>query len=86
MFESCNTLAELNATRMKLIDSVDTVTLNNAYNVRRTEILNTKPMFTKPNFITIIPAPAQTFAGIPCAGKSTVAGCIQFKPGVGFFY
>ena len=49
MFDNCNSLAELNAARISATssDNADIVSINNAYNKRRKEILAAKATFVR---------------------------------------
>lgn len=85
MFENCNSLAELNAERIKLSATIPIVELNNAYNVRRQEILNSSTSFKRVTPITVLPGEIVTYAGVPIAGRSTIPGCIQLTEG-GFLF
>jgi hypothetical protein len=85
MFSHCNSLAELNAERIKLSATVPIVELNNAYNQRRQEVLNASTSFKRVHPITVIPEPVTKYAGIPIAGRSPVPGCIKLTEG-GFLF
>lgn len=53
MFEECNTLAELNAARIKAVSSgADLMEANNAFNKRRSEIVNARKPYKVLTFIT----------------------------------
>lgn len=77
MFEECNTLAELNAARTKLSLTEDLVVLNNAYNARRSEILQKRSNFVRQEFIKCAPNPVIKYCGIPLAGESKEPGVIK---------
>lgn len=80
MFESCTTLAELNAARIQAASDTDIITVNNAYNARRAEILQARANFTRitPVFVTI-PEPVK-YSGVPVAGYSQEEGVIKLTP------
>lgn len=78
MFETCNSLTELNAERIKLTSQgVPLIELNNAYNKKRQEILSKRKPFVE--LKKLIPAPYSPtqFSGVPVAGYSKVPGCIR---------
>ena len=57
MFDDCTSLAELNAARIKAVNSgKDLITVNNAYNKRRQEIMSQRNDFKKlqPIFIKAV--------------------------------
>ena len=87
MFESCETLADLNAERAKmcLAENVNIVQLNNEYNSARLRIISERNQFIKLTPIYPSYEPAQQFSGIPIAGRSTDLNCIQLTP-QGFYY
>ena len=87
MFESCETLADLNAERAKmcLTENVDIVKLNNEYNLARLRIISERNQFIKLTPIYPSFEPVQQFSGIPIAGRSTIHNCIQFTP-QGFYF
>lgn len=85
MFEHCTTLAELNAERIKLSKTVPIVELNNAYNARRMEVLNSSSSFKRVSPIRVVADEAVRYAGIPIAGRSTTPGRITLTTG-GFLY
>lgn len=86
MFKDCKTLAELNATRIKLAsEGVDLITVNNAYNVRRQELLSQRKPYTVVTPIVVEPEPVQKFVGIPIAGRNPRPGTITFTER-GFLY
>lgn len=71
MFENCNTLAELTAERIRLAATEDIVAVNNAYNARRIDILQSKSNFTRVEFTKLAEYPPQDkVCGIPIAGNS----------------
>ena len=87
MFESCETLADLNAERAKmcLAENVNIIQLNNEYNSARSRIISERNQFIKLTPIYPSYEPAQQFSGIPIAGRSTDLNCIQLTP-QGFYY
>lgn len=86
MFENCGTLAELNAARIKASsEGIDLITINNAYNARRQDILTTRKPFVALTPIVVKPREVKDYCGVPVAGRSTVAGCIQLTAS-GFLY
>lgn len=85
MFSHCNSLAELNAERIKLSKTIPIVELNNAYNARRQEVLNSSTSFKRVHPVTVIADNAIKYAGIPIAGRSHKPGCIILTEG-GFLY
>lgn len=80
MFSDCSTLAELNAARIQAAGTMDIITVNNAYNARRAEILQARSNFTRitPVFVTI--AEPVKYSAVPVAGYSQEPGVIQFTP------
>ena len=78
MFEECNTLTELNAARIKASsDGIDLITVNNAYNNRRREILDTKKPFVVLTPIVVSPREIKRYSGVPVVGRTSIPGCIQ---------
>lgn len=77
MFETCMTLAELNAERIKLSASTDLVVLNNAYNARRNEILQKRSNFTRVDFIKCSARPVIKYCGVPVYGPTDEPGVIK---------
>lgn len=80
MFKECNTLAELNAARIKAVSSgIDIMEVNNAYNARRFEILNQRKSFTMIQFKPVPnPEPVQ-YKTLPIAGLSPELGVLMYK-------
>ena len=86
MFSSCNTLAELNAARIKAAgEGADLMTVNNEYNKRRQEILNSRVSFVRLTPIVVKPRETQQYCGVPVFGRSEEKGVIQFTK-QGFLY
>lgn len=86
MFETCNTLAELNAARISATnEGGDLTEINNAYNSRRQEILNSRSKVFHLTPIIIQPDEVTQYCGIPIAGRSSEVGCIKLTP-KGFLY
>lgn len=86
MFEHCETLSQLNSERIRLSQTHSLVEVNNAYNVRRAEILQAKQTeFIKltPVFVTL-PQPVK-YMGIPIAGRAQKPNTISLTP-KGFLY
>lgn len=71
MFENCATLSQLNAERIQLGNSVDLVTLNNAYNKRRQEIVASRKNTIVLTPVVVKPRAVQQYVGVPVIGKST---------------
>ncbi len=86
MFSNCSTLAELNAARIKAAnEGKDLMTVNNAYNARRQEILNARSTFVRLTPIVAKPREVKQYCGIPVIGRCEERGCIKFTP-KGFLY
>lgn len=86
MFEECNTLAELNAARIKASsEGIDLIELNNAYNARRQEILTARKPYVQLKPIVVAPKEVIQYCGVPVVGRTQVAGCIQLTD-KGFLY
>jgi len=86
MFNECNTLAELNAARIKATEeSSDLILINNEYNRRRQEILTTRKPFVQLNKIVVKPKEVQQYCGIPISGRSKQTACIELTS-KGFLY
>lgn len=85
MFEKCSTLAELNAARIQAASTENIIEVNNAYNARRAEILQSRSNFTRitPVFVTI--EPPVKYCAIPLAGQSQQPGVIKLTP-TGFLF
>lgn len=87
MFENCNSLADLNAERVKLSSQpgCDLVSINNAYNQKRKDIIaGHKPYLTLEPVVVSAREVVQ-MAGIPVVGRSTVPGVIEMT-NAGFLY
>ena len=76
MFETCNTIAELNAARVQASATNDLVEVNNAYNKRRQEIINSRPSFVRCKKLTGKPRPVQRCCYIPVIGRSDTPNTI----------
>jgi hypothetical protein len=86
IFDDCNTLAELNAERIKATTSdVDLVTINNMYNERRQELLTSKKPFVVLKPVIVKPREVTRYSGIPIVGRTKYPGCIQLTDS-GFLY
>lgn len=86
MFENCKTLAELNAERIKATSNgEDLIAVNNDYNKRRQEILNTHKPFVELTPIHVEPREVKKYCGVPVCGRTSVKGCIQLTA-TGFLY
>lgn len=87
MFSNCKTLAELNAARISLSaePNADIVSINNAYNKRRTEIMETRKPFVKLTPTVCSPRPVQRLSGIPITGRSSKPATIEIT-GSGILY
>lgn len=85
MFEQCNTLAELNAARIKALGTCTVIELNNAYNVRRAEILQSRSNYTRVNPVYVTIPERAKYCGIPFAGYSQEAGVIKLTQ-AGFLF
>lgn len=86
MFDDCNTLAELNAARIQYVSKgVNLLDVNNAYNIRRQEILNSRSRYIKLTPITATPREVTLYCGVPVAGRSKEKGVIKFTK-EGFLY
>lgn len=86
MFEQCKTLAELNAARIKeTSNGTSLVEVNNAYNQRRQEILMVKKNYVKLEPIHVKAREVNKYCGVPVAGRSNKAGCIELTKS-GFLY
>lgn len=85
MFRHCNTLAELNAERIKLSKTIPIVELNNAYNARRNEVLNSTASYKRVMPTILTPKVPVQYAGVPVAGRSDKPGSIILTEG-GFLY
>lgn len=71
MFEECNSLAELNAARVKAMTAGnEPVQVNNAYNERRKQILAQRRNYLTIQFKQIIVEAGSPFCSIPIAGRS----------------
>ena len=84
MFKDCNSLAELNAERIQLLqkDGADPLEINNAYNARKLQILSASELtnrFTKVKPIILEPDPVQEYCSIPFVGDPLKGGCISLK-------
>lgn len=80
MFNNCNTLAELNAARIKAVSSGEDITaVNNAYNARRFEILNQRKTFALLQFKPVPDPEPVLYKTLPIAGNSTDLGVIIYK-------
>lgn len=78
MFDNCNSLAELNAARISATssDNADIVSINNAYNKRRKEILAAKATFVRLTPQQITTKEPVNYCGIPVTGRSPIVGQI----------
>lgn len=85
MFEKCTTLAELNAARIEASGKGDIVEINNAYNKRRREIINTKTTYVQLKPIEATTETLPVMSCVPIAGRSEEAGCIKLVKD-GFLY
>lgn len=86
MFDDCTSLAELNAARIKAVNSgKDLITVNNAYNKRRQEIMSQRNDFKKLQPIFIKARTVTMFQGVPVCGRSTEPNTIVLTQG-GFLY
>lgn len=86
MFKECKTLAELNAKRIQATtQGIDLVEVNNAYNIRRQEILTARKPFVQVIPIVVKPKEAQQFCGVPVVGRTNKVGCIELTD-KGFLY
>lgn len=86
MFETCETLMDLNAERAQLCTrGADIVAINNAYNVARQRIINSRNQFIK--LVPKLPhiEPVEQYCSIPIAGRSTVPNTIILS-NQGFLY
>lgn len=81
MFNNCNTLAELNAARIKAVSSgIDITEVNNSYNARRFEILNQRKSFTLIQFKPVPKPEPVLYKTLPIAGSSPDMGVILYTP------
>lgn len=78
MFSHCNTLAELNAARVKAASSAPLVEVNNAYNKRRMELVNTATSFKKVETVPLVAAETELISYIPYMGQPSVPGRIEW--------
>ena len=86
MFEECTSLAELNAARIQATTGdCDLVSINNAYNKRRQEILTAKKPFMELSPIIVQPREVIKYCGVPVIGRSEQFGVIQLTES-GFLY
>lgn len=86
MFEECSSLAELNAARMNAVKSgYDLVEVNNAFNDRRTKLMDEGPKGIVLNAIHIRPREVVQYCGVPVCGRSSEPGVIALTPN-GFLY
>ena len=86
MFSDCNTLADLNARRIKLsTEGIDLIDINNAYNSRRQEILTSHKPFVKLTPIIVKAEEVVKVVAIPVVGRSQTKGCIEMVEN-GFLY
>lgn len=78
MFESCSSLADLNAARAMATqeEGCDLIAINNSYNKRRQEILEQRKPFVVLSPIVVQPREAIPYCGVPVCGPSVKVGCI----------
>ncbi len=78
MFKECKNLAELNAARVKAVQTHDPIDVNAAYNKRRAEILSAAVNYKK---VQTTPIEKNTFplmSHLPYIGTSDKPGCIEW--------
>lgn len=78
MFEQCLTLAELNAARIKATTTTSVTEVNNAYNKRRTEILNLFTGYKKLQLIPLEIPITDLLSFLPYQGPASVPGHIEW--------
>lgn len=76
MFEECKTLAQLNAARVQAVQTGDQVTINNAYNKRRKEIIEAHATYVQLTPIEPRIEEMPVMSCVPLIGRSTERGCI----------
>lgn len=83
MFENCNTLRDLNAARVKAVsvDKMDVTEVNNAYNARRQQILEsaTHADFKIITFHPLVFEAGPKYSSLPIVGTATKLGCIELN-------
>lgn len=82
MFDSCESLADLNAERIQLLqkDGADPLEINNAYNARKMKILsnsNNANKYIQLNPIILTPTVPEQYMGVPYIGDPTKEGRIS---------
>lgn len=87
LFETCTTLGELNAARIKAVnDGGDIVEVNNAYNAAKTKMLeSTRSFGIKLTPIVVKPREVVQYCGIRVCGRSDEVGVIKLTKN-GFLY
>lgn len=87
MFETCNSLTDLNKMKIATIQGgADVVTVNNAYNKRRLELLKgSKTHIAEIKKTIVKPKEVKLIAGIPIAGRSNEPNVIKVTRD-GIFY
>ncbi len=79
MFDNCETLAELNAARIKAVSSGEDVTMvNNAYNARRYLILNKRKPFTVVTFKPVPTVQPSVYKTLPIEGDTPELGVLIY--------
>ena len=77
MFENCDTLAALNAERVRLSATMDLAELNNAYKKHREEIQQQRANYTRVKFYKCVANPVVKYCGVPVCGRSDTPGVIK---------
>ena len=82
MFEKCTTLRELNAARVEeAAKGTNIVEVNNAYNARKKELMNSSVNYTRVETIPVnIETESQYLASLVYKGPSTKPGTIEITP------
>ncbi len=78
MFEDCNSLAELNAARVKASTCHDVMEVNAAYNKRRAEILGASLPYKRVASTAIVRQTPQLMSHLPYVGTSSCPGHIEW--------
>lgn len=83
VFEQCNSLSELNARRVQIASSgtVSITEINNAYNRRRTELINTQQSYKKLSPVQLSFTEQVQASSLPLGGRSPKKNTIVISSG-----
>lgn len=79
MFEDCKTLAELNQARVQAVRDHDVVEVNNAYNLQRKKILESRRNYVQVTFNPIPVIEHTPIAFFTYKGPASKAGAIELR-------